>query len=273
MSKRRSLSEDVADALLTDILNGKYPPGTVLPSESELAEIAGTSRLTIREAVKALRAKKVLEVTQGRGTFVMPVNRWSVLDPVLLVARSTFGKDSIELERGFLEARRLVEVAMAKLAAERRTKEDLELLMADQSLMKKAMAKGDIQAFIEADIAFHQRFLDAAGNPFIAALFDPMSKILHLTRHQLLSVEQVRTRALEKHQAILDAMILGDPVAVEATMTDHMEQIEEDLETYVRDSAGSMLASARALTNGGLGTMNSNVRSSVDEVQELWNTR
>jgi GntR family transcriptional repressor for pyruvate dehydrogenase complex len=80
MSKRRSLSEDVADALLTDILQGKYPPGSLLPSESELAEISGTSRLTIREAVKALRAKRVLEVTQGRGTFVIPVSRWSVLD-------------------------------------------------------------------------------------------------------------------------------------------------------------------------------------------------
>jgi GntR family transcriptional repressor for pyruvate dehydrogenase complex len=269
MSKRRSLSEDVADALLTDILNGKYPPGSLLPSEMELAEISGTSRLTIREAVKALRAKRVLEVTQGRGTFVIPVSSWSVLDPVLLVARSTFGNDSIELERGFLEARRLVEVAIAKLAAVRRTDEDIELLIADQNIMKKAMTGGDVKGFIEADIAFHQRFLDAAGNPFIAALFDPMSEILHLTRHQLLSQGKVRIRALEKHQAILDAMILGDPLAVEATMTDHMEQIEEDLETYVRDSDGSMLAVAKRLGKGGLGRMRQKDLRFIDESQEI----
>lgn len=125
MPKRRSLSEDAADALLADILHDTYTPRTILPSESELAEIDSTSRLTIREGIKALRAKKVLEVTQGRGTFVLPVTSWSVFDPVLLIARSTLGNDSIELERGFLEARRLVEVAIAKLAAERRTPEDL----------------------------------------------------------------------------------------------------------------------------------------------------
>lgn len=265
MSKRRSLSEDVADALLADILQGKYPPGSLLPSESELAEISGTSRLTIREAVKALRAKRVLEVTQGRGTFVIPVSGWSVLDPVLLLARSSQGDDSIELERGFLEARRLVEVAIAKLAAERRTKEDLELLNADQSLMKKAMAKGDVEGFIRADIAFHQRFLDASGNPFIAALFDPMSKILHLTRHQLLSHEQVRIRALEKHQAILNAMILGDPLAVEATMNDHMSQIEEDMETHVKDSARSMLAMAGQPGKRGLSSLTASNFRFVDE--------
>jgi GntR family transcriptional repressor for pyruvate dehydrogenase complex len=173
--------------------------------------------------------------------------------------------DSIELERGFLEARRLVEVAIAKLAAERRTKEDLELLIADQSLMKKAMAKGDVEGFIRADIAFHQRFLDAAGNPFIAALFDPMSKILHLTRHQLLSQEQVRIRALEKHQAILDAMILGDPLAVEATMNDHMSQIEEDLETHVKDSARSMLVVAQQLGKGGLSRLTASNFRFADE--------
>jgi DNA-binding FadR family transcriptional regulator len=118
MPKRRSLSEDAADELLADIMHVKFPSGTILLSESELLEIAGTSRLTIREGITALRAKKVLEVTQGRGTFVLPVTSW-FFDPVLLRARSAFGNDSIELERGFLEARRLVEVAIAKLAAER----------------------------------------------------------------------------------------------------------------------------------------------------------
>jgi DNA-binding FadR family transcriptional regulator len=266
MTKRRSLSDDVADGLLADILKGKYPTGTLLPSESELAEIAGTSRLTLREAVRALRAKKVLEVTQGRGTFVTPVSTWSVLDPVLLVARSSFGNDSLEVERGFLEARRVVEVAIAKLAAERRTEEDLELLKADQNIMRKALVKQDIGVFIEADIAFHQRFLDAAGNPFIAALFDPMSKILQLTRHQLLSNEEVRIRAVEKHQAILEAMIIGDPLAVEATMTDHMEQIEEDLEAFVRNSEGSMFSASKQLGNGGLSKLKSqNFRFIEDE--------
>lgn len=112
-------------------------------------------------------------------------------------------------------------------------------MIADQNIMKKAMAKGDAKGFIDADIAFHKRLLDAAGNPFMAALFDRMSEILHPTRHQLLSQEKVRARAVEKHHSILEAMIAGDPLQVEFAMTDHMEQIEEDLETYVRDSAES----------------------------------
>lgn len=252
MKKRRSLSEDIADALLTDILSGKYPPGSLLPSESELAEIAGSSRLTLREAIKILRSKGVLEVTQGRGTLVTQPSRWSVLDPDLLSARSTFGNDSIELERAFLEARRVVEIAIARLAAVRRTERDLELLEADNNLMRKAAEKEHVEDFVEADLAFHQRFLDAGGNPFIAALFDPMTEILHLTRFQLLSQPEVRSRAIERHQSIYEAMVAGDPELVEKTMGEHMEQIEEDLETYVRDSAGSFLATAQRRDAGGL---------------------
>ena len=125
MPARRALGEELADKLVNEVLNGSYPPNSLLPSETELAERYGLSRLTVREAIKSLRAQAVVRVEQGRGTFVNPAEQWSVLDPELLIARSMQDSDRLELPRKFLEARRVVEVAVAELASQRRTAEDL----------------------------------------------------------------------------------------------------------------------------------------------------
>ncbi|MHB1170901.1 MAG: FadR/GntR family transcriptional regulator [Lacisediminihabitans sp.] len=273
MPPRRPLAEDLADALLNDILNGKYPPGSLLPSEVELAELSGMSRLTVREAVKALRAKRVLQVNQGRGTFVNPPARWSVLDPVLLIARSSMGEDSLALERKFLEARRIVEVAVAQMAAERRTDDHLELLSSAIARMTEAASKGDVEVFVEADIAFHQHVMEAAGNPFIAALFEPMSQILHLTRHQTSAHAPVREHAIESHQHIYDALVTGDPSVVAKAMTEHMMQTENDLDTYVRDSARSLLAVRRHSPSQGIAERRAQNTSATnaDALAWAWN--
>ena len=131
--RRPSLAEGLADDMVNDIVAGRYQANTPLPSETELAEQSGVSRLTVREAVKALAAKQVVRVEHGRGTFVNPSSSWSVLDPVLLIARSSQNADQLALPRKLIEARRVVEVAVAELAAERRTPEDLAEL--EESLM------------------------------------------------------------------------------------------------------------------------------------------
>jgi GntR family transcriptional repressor for pyruvate dehydrogenase complex len=241
MGGRRALAEDLADEIVNDILAGTYPPHAPLPSETELAELAGVSRLTVREAVKALAAKSVVRVEHGRGTFVNPSDRWSVLDPVLLVARSSQGEDRLALPRKLIEARRVVEVAVAELAAERRSAEDVALLEGSLADMRAAAESQDTAAFVAADIAFHQQVMDAAGNTFLASLFDPLARILQLTRHQTSAHAPVRAHAIEHHERILEAVRRGTPTTAGRMMRDHMKQTEVDMDTYVSDPGAAML--------------------------------
>lgn len=242
VASRPSLAEGLADDIVNDILAGKYSPNSPLPNETELAERSGVSRLTVREAVKALSAKQVVRVEHGRGTFVNPPTDWSVLDPVLLIARSSYQKDRLALPRELIEARRVVEVAVAELAAQRRTTEDLARLEESLAMMREAAVRGDVASFVSADIAFHQQVMDAAGNNFINSLFDPLSKILQLTRHQTSAHAQVREHAIAHHQRILDAVRRGTPARAGRVMREHMNQTEEDMDTYVLDPGASILA-------------------------------
>lgn len=239
---RRALSEGLAETLVRDIVNGAYPPNSMLPSTDELAELSGLSRLTVREAIKLLVAKHVLRAEQGRGTFVNPVDRWSPLDPVLLVARSSLEEDPLELPRKFVEARRVIEVAAAEMAAVRCEPEDLAELERTLAEMRTAASENDVGRFVTADIAFHQRILDVAGNPFIAAIFDPMAKILELTRYQTSAHAPVRGHAIDHHQRVYEAMAAASPVEAAAAMLAHMEQTSEDIQIYVKSPAESMLA-------------------------------
>ncbi len=241
MTGRRSLAEGLADEIVNDVLAGRYTAGTPLPSETELAEQSGVSRLTVREAIKALAAKRVVRVEQGRGTFVNPMAEWSVLDPVLLIARSSHGEDRLALPRKLIEARRVVEVAVAELASERRSAQDLADLEQSIAQMRAAAAADDVKAFVAADIAFHQQVLDAAGNSFITSLFEPLSRILQLTRLQTSAHAPVRTNAIEHHQRILDAVRRGSPSKAGKAMRDHMVQTEHDMDTYVLEPGAAFL--------------------------------
>lgn len=242
MTTRRSLAEGLADEIVNEILAGTYPTNTPLPSETHLAASSGVSRLTVREAVKALAAKGVVRVEQGRGTFVNPTDRWSVLDPVLLIARSSQEQDRLSLPRKLIEARRVVEVAVAEMAAERRTEDDLAAMKSSLTKMRSAAAVSDVPAFVAADIAFHQQVLDAADNRFITSIFDPLSRILQLTRHQTSAHAPIREHAIEYHQRILDAIRQGRSMKAGRAMREHMEQTERDMDRYVLDPGASILA-------------------------------
>lgn len=237
---RRPLADDLADRILDDVLAGRYGTGTALPSESELAEEAGLSRLTVREAVKTLRSKGVLRVVQGRGTYVAPTEEWSVLDPTLLIARSAAQADSLLMPLKFIEARRLVEVGVAELAATRRSDKDLRDLEDALAEMRKTSRAKDVGGFVQADIAFHQIILDAADNAFVAAIFDPLAQILRLTRYQTSAHAPVRRHAIVHHDNVLKAITTGDPAAARQAMHAHIVQTENDMVKYVRDPAAAL---------------------------------
>jgi GntR family transcriptional repressor for pyruvate dehydrogenase complex len=228
-----SLGDRIAARLLQEIVDGGYPPGSPLPPEWELAEREGASRLTIREAVRVLRQKSVVRVMRGRGTFVQPRERWSPLDPVVLGALAQ-APDGITAQiNALLEARTLVEVGAAELAAARRGDDDLAAMSAAIGQMRAA--GGDVDQFVEADLAFHEAVMAAAGNAVIAALYGPITQLLYDTRLRTSRDEVARGHALVAHERILAAINRQNPGQAAWAMRDHLAQTGED---FARTGAG-----------------------------------
>jgi GntR family transcriptional repressor for pyruvate dehydrogenase complex len=235
---RESLSDDLSGHLLQAVIDGRHRPDALLPPEAELAEEAGVSRLTVREAIKTLRAKNVVRVERGRGTFVNPPSRWTDLEALLHAAAASRSTPDGLAPRRLIEARRVIEVGAAELAATRRGADHLDTLEAEVARMRAGADAGDVDAFVAADIAFHAAVLDAAGNVFLAALYDPLRQLLLTARRQTSAYEEIRRHAIEQHEAVLAAIRDGSAERAAQSMRGHMDQTERDLDTYVLGSGG-----------------------------------
>jgi DNA-binding FadR family transcriptional regulator len=230
---RMGRADAVAESLLELVLDGTFPVGAALPSEAELASRFGVSRLTVREAIRSLASTKVIAVQQGKSSIINPVDLWSPLDGRLLKARSRAGADPLMVPMRLLEARRVVEVAIAELAALRRDDTQIAKMKDLQEQMREAHERGDVAACVEADLAFHAVLFEAADNVFLAALFEPLESVLRSVRGQTSSVPEIREHALTRHGLILDAVSAGDSVAAREAMHAHLLQTEEDFETFL----------------------------------------
>jgi DNA-binding FadR family transcriptional regulator len=234
---RPGRADVVAEQLLELILDGTFPVGGPLPSESELAQRFGVSRLTVREAIRSLVPTRVIDVQQGRSSLVNPTSRWSPLDGRLLLARSRVDGDPLLLPRRLLEARRAVEVAIVELAAQRRTDAHLERLRTLHAEMVEGHSLGDVTASAEADLAFHAALFEAADNVFLEALFEPLTSVLRAMREETSAVPEFRSHALDWHAAILRAVEASDPHAAREAMEAHLDQTEQDVERYLQPQA------------------------------------
>ena len=242
---RESLADNLADHLLQGIIDGRYPADGPLPPEAEIAKEANVSRLTVREAVKTLRAKRIVRIHRGRGTFANPPDRWTDLEALVRAISTQAPTLAGVVPERLIEARRVIETGAAELAATRRTSDDLERLEGQLDEMVAAADKRDVDAFVAADLAFHQIVLDAAGNAFISALLAPLSRLLVPARRQTSEVEDIRRHAIEHHRAVLDAVRSGDPERSRHAMHQHIDQTSRDLRTYVLEAGIDAVKGAR----------------------------
>jgi len=242
---RRGLADQLVEHLVTAILRGDHPPDSRLPPEDRLADLFQVSRLTVREAVKVLRFKGVVRVEQGRGTFVNPASRWSPLDPDLLLARIRTAEGAQDLATKLTEARRMVEVGVAGMAAERRTPQDLIDLESALARMTKASEADDVVAFTEADLDFHQLVMGAAGNEFIAALFEPLGDLLLEVRRAASGERGGREVAITAHARILDALRSGSAEAAREAMGAHMQQTADRIDEVIQQDGMHLRLQAR----------------------------
>lgn len=229
-----SLSEELAERLLSEIIDGAYPPDAALPPEGELAEQSSVSRLTVREAVKQLRAQNVVRVVRGRGTYVNAPDRWTALEPVV---RAASRSSHTSLSERLIEARRLIENGATELAAVRRGETDLAELREHLAAMREAADEADTEKFVQADIDFHATVMRATGNLFVPLLFEPFGPLLAEGRRETSAVPQIRVNAIAHHEAVLAALESGDPDKAREAMNAHMNQTANDYRTHVLKSA------------------------------------
>jgi GntR family transcriptional regulator, transcriptional repressor for pyruvate dehydrogenase complex len=237
MNSTQARAKAVAEQILGDIVSGKYPPGSRLPTELELCETTGVSRATLREAMKSLQQFGVTSIEQGRGSFVNPVQRWSPFDPTVLAARighvAADPGDPWEVQ--LAETRRIVEAEVAGLAARRRTDRDLTAMRDSIEAMREASRESDVDAFATADLAFHQAVMNAAGNEFIRALFDPVARLMHAGRVESSEPPVRRTHAIRVHHDIMAAISERNELRAVAVMREHLDETL----AWIRTASGS----------------------------------
>lgn len=221
----RQKADRVVEEVLADIKSGHFTIGQALPAEMELADRYEVSRLTVREAVKYLAARGVLDVAHGRRNQLAPAEAWSALDPQIALLRGHITGDKTTWTRHLMEARTIVEVGAVALAARRITADQLAAM---QELLI-AMDSDDIDAVVAADMAFHRIIFDAAANEFITATYDSLETILLSIRHKTSSSPEVRAEAQHWHRAIFQALSLGDEAQARAAMESHMQQTSEGI--------------------------------------------
>ncbi|WP_198590291.1 FadR/GntR family transcriptional regulator [Paracoccus zhejiangensis] len=197
----------VADVLGMAILRGDYPAGSVLPPEMQLCEDLAISRTALREALRGLTAKGLIESRPKRGTQVRDQIHWNHLDADVLRWRIETTDTATYLEKMFA-LRRATEPEAAALAARNALPEDRTRLAADfQAMIDAGM---DDAAWVAADLAFHRTIYLATRNEF----FWPIGEMLAVSLKQMFSIAAQgshRARAIAEHGDLCNAIIEGKP--------------------------------------------------------------
>lgn len=220
--ERTILWEQVAEQLMTMLREKHLRPGDKLPPERELAAMMQVSRPSLREALRALSMMNVLEVRQGAGTFV------TSLEPELLVEHLDFvlSLDDSSLLKLF-EARKIVEIGIAGLAAQRITDEELAELEAGLERSRETLHHP--ADFLRADEQLHKSITQAARNPIMSRVIDSISRLLMVSRSRTVEIAGVRERTVEDHRAIVAALKKRDPEAAQQAMLQHLNHVEQGL--------------------------------------------
>jgi DNA-binding FadR family transcriptional regulator len=227
-----TLYQDVVKRLGIDICAGRYPPGRVIPPEPLLGASLGVSRIVVREAVKALVSKGMLETRRRTGTVVLDPSRWSLLDPEIVTWRAAATGIDLALANDIMELRRIVEPAAARLAAERASATERQELRAAYETMARAVA-GEGK-YSEADLAFHQIIIKACANPFVSQLQSVMLTVLRIGFERLAETPGGPARSLPMHRKLCEAIETGNGLAAERAVLKLIDSAENDLRRLLR---------------------------------------
>jgi DNA-binding FadR family transcriptional regulator len=210
----RNLYGHVMQEIGQRIVSGKVQPGEVLPREESLAESLQVSRTALREAMKVLSAKGLIESRAGVGARVLEERFWNQLDADVLAWRCASMPTDDFIDK-LVEMREIIEPAAAAAAARRRTETQLVEIHAAYAAMDAAQT---LDAWAEADLRFHEAVLHATGNELLTSLFSVVDTALGT--FFVLSARTARDfrYSLPHHQKVLEAIRKKQPEAAHKAM-------------------------------------------------------
>jgi DNA-binding FadR family transcriptional regulator len=230
--------------LIGEIAAGRYGEGDLLPKPAEISDRFDVSHGVVRECLRGLEERRLVEVRHGHGAIVKPEDEWDRFDQDVLAALLG-GPKAAEVLAEYLECRRILEVEAAGLAAERATSGALDNLSRAYDRMRLTAAgaannPAGEQLYHDADVAFHRAVVGAAGNPVLGRMTEPIHRALAATFGALARPRMRFERGLPEHERILEAIRAQDPEEAREAMRAHLLTVEG----YLREYSGELAAAA-----------------------------
>jgi len=212
------------------IVDGTLPAGEKLPTERNLAESLGVSRVSVRQALHELENRGMIDRRPGRGTTVLsPLDAANNAGAAIAMAMSSDARDI----RNIMELRSIIEPPIAALTATHATDRDIEQLrqLVDAMSVDMSAAK-----YAELDRSFHQTIAQYTHNPLLALLTEQIATFIAPSRNSALQSRKRRVNSTEQHRKILDAIAAHDPDAARQEATTHLAAVTVEI---LRLSAGA----------------------------------
>jgi GntR family transcriptional repressor for pyruvate dehydrogenase complex len=221
--ERRKVYELVAERLAEDIGAGRLKPGDALPTERQLAESLAVGRSSVREALRILESRGLIS-SAGNGAFVV-AEPGNPLNASLALLVEMLDGDLREL----FEVRKILEVEMAGLAAERRSEEDIERMGRAIEAMEEGIGSAD--QYIAGDLEFHQAVVEATGNRIARSMMHAIRDVMRLALQSIYRIPGSPERSMRQHREILEAVVAGRADEARARVREHLVRVEHDVQT------------------------------------------
>lgn len=232
VGNKELLSHKVAAEIEEAIVAKKIPPGDRLPSEMELCTQFGVSRTAVREALRTLSAKGMISIEKGRGIFVKSISSEHVSDSMHSYLEVTGNKNTM-LE--VIEARIIIEPAIAEYAALHHTDEDIAALRQNLEEMRLNTDKAE---HARLDMKFHLLIAEASGNNIMPLILNPIHRLMpNIKKRIMKSVPGAKQAALIWHKKVIEAVESRDPKKAYLAMKGHLEVAKQQTEQIIHDMA------------------------------------
>jgi len=206
----------VTEQIKDKIISGVYKSGDQLPPEGALCELFGVSRITVREALKKLNMMGMVDIKQGRGTFVKSVDLGLFMKPIYRL----IDFEEIDVE-AIYEARKYIEGGAAHLAADNRTDKELSVLESVLQNLKRSIAEDDFMQIMRFDKEFHEQVAKSAHNPILLACLQSVEEINDACLKRFSKYHIMLENCYAEHFAIFDAIAKQDAERAEEAMVAH----------------------------------------------------
>jgi DNA-binding FadR family transcriptional regulator len=229
MKRSKLLVETAAEQLIFYIIDNDLPSKAKLPNEFMLSKILNVGRSTIREAVKILVSRNILEVRQGAGTFIVERRLGVSSDPLGLL----FIKDKRKLINDLLEVRMMIEPRISSLAALAASDEDIAIMQSLAQQVEDLILSNQDHA--QVDIDLHMKIAESSGNIVLPNLLPVIQQAVALFSN--ITHPRLQKDTIESHRAIVSAINARNPVAASDAMTLHIIYIRNNINFLLSQSS------------------------------------